>query len=85
MAAIGLRPDAVALVDSFGFDDEQLQSTLGRHDGNVYEAIYEAAKQNPLNQTGKMVGWEDFSSQLDLEFLREEAERQCVAPASSKL
>ena len=32
-----IRPDAVGLVDAFGFDDEQLHSTLGRYDGNVYE------------------------------------------------
>merc|ERR1712066_187566 len=39
-----LRPDATALVDGFGLTDSQLRSTLGRADGNVYEAIYEEAK-----------------------------------------
>ena len=34
-----IRPDAVPLVDSFGFLDTQLKSTLGRFDGKVYEAI----------------------------------------------
>ena len=34
-----IRPDAVGLVDALGFDDEQLKSTPGRYDGNVYEAI----------------------------------------------
>lgn len=34
-----IRPDAVGLVDSMGFDDEQLKSTLGRYDGNVYGAF----------------------------------------------
>eukprot|EP01047_Picozoa_sp_COSAG01_P052539 COSAG01_NODE_5534_length_4201_cov_48.592150_4_plen_151_part_00 len=34
-----IRPDAVALTDALGFDDHVLKSTLGRHDGNVYEAI----------------------------------------------
>lgn len=66
-----IRPDAVALVDSFGFDDYQLQSTLGRHDGNVYEAIYQEAKLSPLNQTPKMVGWEHFGEIFDKDFLRE--------------
>ena len=53
-------PDAVALVDSFGFLDSQLKSTIGRFDGQVYEAIYEEARRNPLNQTegGEMVGWQ---------------------------
>jgi hypothetical protein len=31
-----IRPDAVGLVDAMGFQDEQLKSTLGRYDGNVY-------------------------------------------------
>ena len=28
-----------------------LQSQLGRYDGNVYESLFEWAKQAPLNQT----------------------------------
>ncbi len=32
-----LRPDAVALVDSFGFTDYELNSALGREDGDVYQ------------------------------------------------
>merc|ERR1712187_424679 len=65
-----IRPDAVGLVDALGFDDEQLKSTLGRYDGNVYEAIYEEAKLSPLNQTPKMVGWESLSKVLDLDFIK---------------
>jgi acyl-CoA oxidase len=34
-----IRPDAVGLVDSLGYGDEQLKSTLGRYDGNVYGKI----------------------------------------------
>jgi acyl-CoA oxidase len=66
-----LRPDAVSLVDAFGFTDSQLNSTLGRYDGAVYEAIYEEAKKSPLNQSNAMVGWEHLSQVLDLDFLRE--------------
>merc|ERR1719245_2710666 len=66
-----IRPDAVGLVDALGFDDEQLKSTLGRYDGNVYEAIYEEAKLSPLNQTPKMVGWEALSKVMDLDFLKQ--------------
>jgi acyl-CoA oxidase len=65
-----IRPDAVGLVDAFGFDDEQLKSTLGRYDGNVYEAIYEEAKLSPLNQSPKMVGWESLAKVLDLDFIK---------------
>lgn len=31
-----VRPDAVALVDSFGFEDFLLNSAIGRKDGDVY-------------------------------------------------
>ena len=74
-----IRPDAVPLVDSFGFLDSQLQSTLGRYDGNVYEAIYnDAAKKNPLNSlpNGKMIGWDTYKSILDLDFIQETEKKQ---------
>jgi hypothetical protein len=45
-----LRPDAVALTDSFDFTDWHLNSALGRFDGNVYETMWELAQRNPLNQ-----------------------------------
>ena len=32
-----LRPNAVALVDGFGYTDFLLNSALGRKDGNVYQ------------------------------------------------
>lgn len=64
-----IRPDAIGLVDAFGFTN--IKSTLGRYDGNVYEAIYNTAKQSPLNQNSKMVGWDDFKKVLDMDFLRE--------------
>merc|ERR1740139_883639 len=59
-----LRPEAIAFVDGLGLTDGQLSSTLGRSDGNVYEAIYEEAKLNPLNQK-KMVGWEHLAPMVD--------------------
>merc|ERR1719195_545723 len=79
-----IRPDAVGLVDAMGFDDEQLKSTLGRYDGNVYEAIYEEAKLSPLNQTPKMVAWDHFAEILDLDFLREgmAVQRQGEVPSA---
>lgn len=45
-----LRPNAVALVDSFDLHDRVLDSALGAYDGNVYEHIFESAKKNPLNK-----------------------------------
>lgn len=76
-----LRPDAVALCDAFGFEDSALDSTLGRFDGAVYEAIYEEAKKNPLNQSDTMLGWEDFSQILNLDFLREGMQTQRAGAA----
>ncbi|KAI4894851.1 hypothetical protein NFI96_018297, partial [Prochilodus magdalenae] len=46
-----IRPNAVALVDSFDYRDETLNSVLGRYDGNVYESMFEWAKKSPLNRT----------------------------------
>ncbi|XP_064597795.1 peroxisomal acyl-coenzyme A oxidase 1-like [Liolophura sinensis] len=46
-----LRPDAVALVDALDMPDEILDSCIGRYDGNVYEAMYNYAKNSPLNKT----------------------------------
>ena len=45
-----IRPDAVALVDAFDFQDVTLGSVLGRYDGNVYENLFEWAKKSPLNK-----------------------------------
>eukprot|EP00658_Telonema_sp_P-2_P032448 TRINITY_DN24029_c0_g1_i4.p1 TRINITY_DN24029_c0_g1~~TRINITY_DN24029_c0_g1_i4.p1 ORF type:complete len:464 (+),score=137.61 TRINITY_DN24029_c0_g1_i4:129-1520(+) len=66
-----LRPDAVGLVDCFEFPDVVLNSTIGRADGNVYEATFEAAQKSPLNQTGgKIPGWlERIKPFLDLDYL----------------
>lgn len=67
-----LRPDAVALTDGFGLLDSELKdSTLGCYDGNVYEAIYDAARRSPLNKSRKMIGWDKFAEQINLDFLRE--------------
>ncbi|KAK5926447.1 hypothetical protein CgunFtcFv8_022018 [Champsocephalus gunnari] len=46
-----LRPNAVALVDSFDINDKRLNSILGRYDGNVYEHLFEWARRSPLNAT----------------------------------
>ncbi|KAI1248483.1 hypothetical protein MGN70_009682 [Eutypa lata] len=46
-----VRPHAVRLVDAWKFPDWQLDSSLGRHDGRVYEDMfYRASELNPLNR-----------------------------------
>lgn len=45
-----VRPHAVRLVDAWKFPDWQLDSSLGRADGKVYEDMfYRASELNPLN------------------------------------
>jgi acyl-CoA oxidase len=47
-----VRPSAVPLCDAWGHSDHKLNSTLGRFDGKVYEALYESAQahMNPMNK-----------------------------------
>lgn len=52
-----LRPNAVALVDAFDLNDRKLNSVLGRYDGNVYEHLYEWARQSPLNASEVRSCW----------------------------
>ncbi|GKB57548.1 peroxisomal acyl-coenzyme A oxidase 1, partial [Tanacetum coccineum] len=46
-----VRPNAIALVDSFNHTDHYLSSILGRYDGNVYPKLYEAAFKDPFNDS----------------------------------
>ena len=59
-----VRPNAVALVDARDFSDFRLKSALGRFDGNVYPAIMEAARRDPLNQTEPGPGYEEHLKRL---------------------
>jgi acyl-CoA oxidase len=57
-----IRPDAIGLVDAWEFSDNTLNSALGRYDGNVYEALYNWAKLDPINLTqekGEYVGYNE--------------------------
>ena len=45
-----IRPHALRLVDAWQFPDWQLDSSLGRRDGKVYEDMFHRASElNPLN------------------------------------
>ena len=44
-----VRPAAIGLVDARDFHDFKLKSALGRYDGDVYPAIMDAARRDPLN------------------------------------
>jgi len=54
-----IRPDAVSLVDVFDYPDSVLKSTIGRYDGNVYEALFDAAQKSILNRTDPFEGYEE--------------------------
>ena len=46
-----IRPHAVNLVDAWSFPDWQLDSSLGKYDGKVYEDLFlRASQQNPVNE-----------------------------------
>jgi acyl-CoA oxidase len=67
-----IRPDAVPLVDAFDLPDVVVNSTIGRYDGNVYEALYEYAKRGELNQSDPFQGYYEYlRPHLDLEFLKQ--------------
>lgn len=59
-----IRNDAVPLVDAFNHSDHRLNSALGRFDGNVYEALLESTKNEPLNHTPVPDGYENFIKPL---------------------
>eukprot|EP00298_Acanthocystis_sp_HF-20_P001728 c12163_g1_i1.p1 GENE.c12163_g1_i1~~c12163_g1_i1.p1 ORF type:complete len:696 (-),score=300.82 c12163_g1_i1:9-2096(-) len=84
-----IRPNAVALVDAFDIPDRVLNSTIGRFDGNVYEALYESAKLNPLNKQEPFEGYSEvLRPYLDLEYLkkgRQAMEAEAAKVAQSKL
>lgn len=46
-----VRLDAITYVDAFNIDDRILKSCLGRHDGNVYESLYDWALKSKLNES----------------------------------
>jgi len=59
-----LRPEAVALVDAFGHSDYELNSVLGRYDGDVYRHLFEWAKRAPMNQGLTPPGYEEYLKPL---------------------
>lgn len=75
-----VRANAVPLVDAFGHEDYLLGSSIGRRDGDVYRATFEAAQKSPLNECEEGPAWAPV--------LRErigEGERGGAGPAQSRL
>jgi acyl-CoA oxidase len=61
-----IRPEAVSLVDAFGFCDWELDSALGRERGDVYEQLWLGSQRAPINQPHNDARHlEDLTSILD--------------------
>ncbi|KAI0369512.1 acyl-CoA oxidase [Pilatotrama ljubarskyi] len=61
---IELLPEAIALTDGFGFGDWELDSALGRYDGNAYEELWKRVQMEPLNKSEVPDGYEEFIKPL---------------------
>ncbi|RLN98601.1 hypothetical protein BBJ28_00007201 [Nothophytophthora sp. Chile5] len=72
---VQIRPHAVTLVDGFNLSDHVLNSTLGRYDGNVYEALYESAQHDPLNHSSDKVALHELLRPIRDEIARETASK----------
>lgn len=59
-----IRPNAVALVDSWDYSDFCLKSALGRWDGDVYPALLDYARRDPLNAKEIGPGYEQHLKRL---------------------
>ncbi|OQR85861.1 peroxisomal acyl-coenzyme A oxidase [Achlya hypogyna] len=55
-----IRPNAIALVDGFGLTDFELNSAIGRYDGDVYRALIARAANEPLNRTDVVDGYHKY-------------------------
>eukprot|EP01129_Flabellula_baltica_P013645 TRINITY_DN6379_c0_g1_i1.p1 TRINITY_DN6379_c0_g1~~TRINITY_DN6379_c0_g1_i1.p1 ORF type:complete len:687 (+),score=125.36 TRINITY_DN6379_c0_g1_i1:17-2077(+) len=55
-----VRPDAIALVDSFDHSDFDLGSAIGTFDGNVYENLYKMAREGELNKRDVFDGYKEY-------------------------
>ena len=65
-----IRKNAVPLVDAFGVPDGVLKSTIGKYDGNVYEALFDAAQKSTLNQTDPFDGYIYLKPHLNTKLLK---------------
>eukprot|EP01118_Nematostelium_gracile_P014776 TRINITY_DN5834_c0_g1_i3.p1 TRINITY_DN5834_c0_g1~~TRINITY_DN5834_c0_g1_i3.p1 ORF type:complete len:661 (+),score=163.65 TRINITY_DN5834_c0_g1_i3:142-2124(+) len=59
-----IRPEAVALVDSFNISDRKLNSALGRYDGNAYEAMFSLAQRSEFNKKNVLDSYHQYLKPL---------------------
>ena len=73
-----LRPDVVALIESWGISDRQLGSCIARSDGKIYEAVYAWAQRSPLNRPA-------YVEQLHKETIGKHVNRDLLRQGAAKL
>lgn len=44
-----IADNAVGLTDAFGFTDKELNTALGRKEGNPYGTLWDVVQKNPVN------------------------------------
>ncbi|KAG1704668.1 hypothetical protein DVH05_005597 [Phytophthora capsici] len=55
-----VRRNAVRLTDAWDFSDFELNSTIGRYDGDIYRALVQEAKREPLNAKAVVDGYDEY-------------------------
>ncbi|KAG6614606.1 Acyl-coenzyme A oxidase [Phytophthora cinnamomi] len=59
-----IRKNCVLLTDAWDFSDFELNSTIGRYDGDIYRALVKRAADEPLNKTQVPEGYEQYLKPL---------------------
>ncbi|KAG7392577.1 hypothetical protein PHYBOEH_006343 [Phytophthora boehmeriae] len=59
-----IRKNCVLLTDAWDFSDFELNSTIGRYDGDIYRALVKRAADEPLNKTQVPEGYEAYLKPL---------------------
>ncbi|GAB9476204.1 Peroxisomal acyl-coenzyme a oxidase [Globisporangium polare] len=59
-----VRKNAVLLADAWDFSDFELNSTIGRYDGDIYRALVTRAADEPLNKTQVPESFEKYMKPL---------------------
>uniref|UniRef100_K3WP91 Uncharacterized protein n=1 Tax=Globisporangium ultimum (strain ATCC 200006 / CBS 805.95 / DAOM BR144) TaxID=431595 RepID=K3WP91_GLOUD len=59
-----IRKNAVLLTDAWDFTDFELNSTIGRYDGDIYRALVKRAADEPLNKTQVAESYEKYLKPL---------------------
>ncbi|KAJ0391967.1 hypothetical protein P43SY_007526 [Pythium insidiosum] len=59
-----VRKNAVLLTDAWDFTDFEINSTIGRYDGDIYNAMVRRAEDEPLNKSQVPESYEEFLKPL---------------------